>query len=94
MLLGQMSYVRCSSGHDDFPCTNLGQDVAYAADQAVGCASGQSDGPIRSAAADPTEEYDPLRQIRRKNTIRCGRSNGRRPTGAVDPMDSDGCACG
>jgi hypothetical protein len=56
MLQGQMSSVRLSSGHDDFLCTNLGQDVARAADRAVGCAFGQSDEPIRSGAADPTDE--------------------------------------
>jgi hypothetical protein len=76
MMLGQMSSVRLLSGHDDFPYTNLGQDVAHAADRAVGCAFGRSDGPIRSAAADPTDEYDRVRQIQRKNTIGCRISDG------------------
>jgi hypothetical protein len=47
MLLGQMSSVRLSAGHDDFPCTNLGQDVARAADWTVGRAFDRSDGPMR-----------------------------------------------
>jgi hypothetical protein len=51
-----MSFVCRLSGHDDFPCTNLGQDVARAADWAVGCALGRSDGAIQSATADLTNE--------------------------------------
>jgi hypothetical protein len=82
-----MSSVRRSSGHDDFPCTNVGQDVTCAADRAVGCTLGRSDGPIRSAMADPTDDSDQVRQIRRKNTIGCGRSDGRIPSGAADPME-------
>jgi hypothetical protein len=89
MLLGQMSSVRCSSGHDDFPCTNLGQDVACAADRTVGCALGRSDGPIPTVAADPTEKSDQVRQIRWKNMIGCGRFEGRIRSGATDPTDED-----
>jgi hypothetical protein len=87
MLLGQMSPVRLSSGHDDFPCTILGQDVAHAANRTVGCASGRSNRPIRSIAADPTNKYDPLRQIRQTNMIGCGRSDRRIRSSAADPTN-------
>jgi hypothetical protein len=64
---------------------------ARLADPTDQCGS-RSNGRIRLGAADPTEKYHQVWQIRRENMIACGRSDGQRPTGVVDPTDGDGCA--